>query len=281
MTTLVTGATGRIGSRFVPRLLDHGEEVLVLARDAERARLLGERGARVLVGDLREDDGTLRRALEGVDAVVHLAAAFRGVEDEEAMAVNRDVTIRLARAALDVGVGRFVFTSTNLVYGPGRGRPAREDDEPTPAGTYPESKVAAESALRELHESAGLGLRIVRFAFVYGEGDPHLAESLLWARSWPIHKRLHLVHHADIGQALLRMLRTDAVVGEIFNVADDAPVTTHELFELNAEPVPPDAASRPLEDPWEGIIDTAKIRRRLGFRPIHPSVQSAKDAGTL
>jgi uncharacterized protein YbjT (DUF2867 family) len=65
MTTLVTGATGRIGSRFVPRLLDHGEEVLVLARDAERARLLGERGARVLVGDLREDDGTLRRALEG------------------------------------------------------------------------------------------------------------------------------------------------------------------------------------------------------------------------
>jgi nucleoside-diphosphate-sugar epimerase len=197
------------------------------------------------------------------------------------MAVNRDVTIRLARAALDVGVGRFVFTSTNLVYGPGRGRPAREDDEPTPAGTYPESKVAAESVLRELHESAGLGLRIVRFAFVYGEGDPHLAESLLWARSWPIHKRLHLVHHADIGQALLRMLRTDAVDGEIFNVADDAPVTTHELFELNAEPVPPDAASRPLEDPWEGIIDTAKIRRRLGFRPIHPSVQSAKDAGTL
>jgi nucleoside-diphosphate-sugar epimerase len=281
MTTLVTGATGRIGSRFVPRLLDHGEEVLVLARDAERARLLGERGARVLVGDLREDDGTLRRALEGVDAVVHLAAAFRGVEDEEAMAVNRDVTIRLARAALDDGVGRFVFTSTNLVYGPGRGRPAREDDEPTPAGTYPESKVAAESALRELHESAGLGLRIVRFAFVYGEGDPHLAESLLWARSWPIHKRLHLVHHADIGQALLRMLRTDAVDGEIFNVADDAPVTTHELFELNAEPVPPDAASRPLEDPWDGIIDTAKIRRRLGFRPIHPSVQSAKDAGTL
>src|SRR5437867_11559279 len=128
MPTLVTGATGRVGSRFVPRLLDQGVEVRILARDAERSSALQGRGAELLVGDLREPE-VLQRALAGVDAVVHLAAAFRGVPPEEAVAVNRTAAVEAARAALRAGVGRFVFVSTNLVYGPGRGRPALEDDE--------------------------------------------------------------------------------------------------------------------------------------------------------
>jgi nucleoside-diphosphate-sugar epimerase len=280
MTTLVTGATGRIGSRFVPRLLDQGDEVVLLVRDAARAEPLADRGARLLEGDLREED-TPSRAVAGVDAVVHLAASFRGVPETEAVAVNRDATARLARAAVEGGVSRFVLASTNLVFGPGRGRPAREDDPPKPAGAYPASKAAAENVLRDLHEREGLGLRILRFAFVYGEGDPHLAESLLWAREWPLHKRLHLVHHADVGQALLRALSAVGIDGETFNVADDAPVTAFELLEVNAEPVAAEAADRPLQDPWEGIVDCAKARRELGFRPIFPSLQTARAAGAL
>jgi nucleoside-diphosphate-sugar epimerase len=280
MTTLVTGATGRIGSRFVPRLLDQGDEVVLLVRDAARAEPLADRGARLLEGDLREED-TPSRAVAGVDAVVHLAASFRGVPETEAVAVNRDATARLARAAVEGGVSRFVLASTNLVFGPGRGRPAREDDPPKPAGAYPASKAAAENVLRDLHEREGLGLRILRFAFVYGEGDPHLAESLLWAREWPLHKRLHLVHHTDVGQALLRALSADGIDGETFNVADDAPVTAFELLEVNAEPVAAEAADRPLEDPWEGIVDSAKARHELGFRPIFPSLLSARAAGAL
>lgn len=203
MTILVTGATGRIGSRFVPRLLDQGEAVRVFVRDPGKASPFAARGADVVTRDLL-DEGELRGALDGVSAVVHLAAAFRGVDEREATAVNRDATTRLARAALDASVGRFVYASTNLVYGHGRQRPAREEDEPAAAGVYPESKAASEALLRRLHADEGLGLRILRFAFVYGEGDPHLGESLLWARGWPLHKRLHLVHHADVAQALLR-----------------------------------------------------------------------------
>jgi uncharacterized protein YbjT (DUF2867 family) len=86
MTTLVTGATGRIGSRFVPRLLDTGREVRVLARDATRADSLRERGAAVVVGDLA-DRAAVRRALEGADSLVHLAASFRGVAEDEIVAV--------------------------------------------------------------------------------------------------------------------------------------------------------------------------------------------------
>jgi nucleoside-diphosphate-sugar epimerase len=280
MTTLVSGATGRVGSRFVPRLLADGEHVRVVVRDAEAAAALRERGAEAVHGDLR-GSVTQAEAVDGVDAVVHLAAAFRGVPDSEARAVNHATTVDLARAAIAAGVGRFVFVSTNLVYGPGRGRPARESDDPAPTGAYPESKVAAEEALRALHRGDGLGLRVVRLAFVYGEGDPHLAESMRWAATWPAHKRLHLVHHADVGQALVRALRTAGIDGMTFNAADDAPVTAAELHDLNGEPLPDDAATRPLEDPWEGIVDTAAARTVLGYRPIHPTVYTAKAAGAL
>jgi nucleoside-diphosphate-sugar epimerase len=280
MRTLVTGATGRIGSRFVPRLLDQGETVRILVRDAERAGPLAERGAEVVVGDLRDAEA-LRRAVDGVDAVVNLGAAFRGVPDEEAEAVNHRAAVELARAALRADVRRHVYASTNLVYGPGRGRPAREDDQPDPPAGYPSTKAAAERALAELSCSDGLGLRVVRLAFVYGEGDPHLAESLLWARRWAAHQRLHMVHHADVGQALLRALRAPGVDGRTYNAADDAPLTSAELHAFNREPLADDAADRPLDDPWAGIVDTARIRAELGFRPIHPSAYQARDAGAL
>jgi nucleoside-diphosphate-sugar epimerase len=280
MSTLVTGVTGRLGSRFVPRLLAEGEHTRVLVRGTEAGEQLRQRGTEVVEGDLRDPD-TLRRALEGVDRVVHLAAAFRGVDEDEVVAVNQAAAVDLARAAVAAGVGRFVFASTNLVYGQGRGRPARESDPPAPEHAYPQSKAAAEDALRDLWRSEDLGLRILRFAFVYGEGDPHLAESLMWARTWPAHKRLHLVHHADVGQGLLRALRAEGIDGITINIADDAPVTALELHQLNGEPVAEDAANRPLDDPWEGIVDTTVARATLGFRPMFPTVYAAKDAGAL
>jgi nucleoside-diphosphate-sugar epimerase len=280
MKVLVTGATGRVGSRFVPRLILNGEDVRVLVRDAERAEPLRAGGAEIQVGDVGSA-ADLARAVDGVDAVVNIAAAFRGVADEEAEAVNHLAAVELARTALAAGVTRYVFPSTNLVYGPGRGRPTREDDVLRPEGSYPVSKVAAEEALRRMHREDGLDLRIVRLAFVYGEDDPHLAESMMWARDWSAHQRFHMVHHADVGQALLLALRAAGVAGRAYNVADDAPVTAAELHILNGEPLAPEAADRPLPDPWGGIVDTTRIRAQLGFRPIYPSVYTARDAGAL
>jgi len=280
MTTLVTGATGQVGRRFVRRLLDDRQALRVVVRDAVRAEPLRERGAETVLGDLR-DEGVAARAIDGVDAVVHLAAAFRGVDDEEAVDVNERATVALAQHVAAAGIAPFVFASTNLVYGGGHGRPALEDDEPAPGHAYPQSKAAAERALCELHERAGLGVRIARFAFVYGEGDPHLEQSLLWAREWPLHKRMHLVHHADVAQALRRLLHAEGVDGRIFNIGDDAPVTALELFELNGEEPPEGSAGRVLDDPWEGIVDTKKARTELGFRPIYPTVYEAQAAGAL
>ena len=276
MTTLITGVSGTVGSRFARRMLDRHEPFRVLVRTEEQASRWWDAGVEVLIGDLR-DPGVAERAVERASAVVHIAAAFRGVPDAEAWAVNRDATIALAEAAAKEGVGRFVFTSTTLTYGPGRGRPHHEDDELRPSGAYPESKREAELALRAMLD---LGLRIVRLAFVYGEGDPHLKNSLRWAANWPAHQRLHLVHHADASQGLYLALHTEGVDGGVYNIADDAPMTAWELHAVNGRPYPVDNA-QDLADPWAGIASTARARRELGYRPIYPTLYTAIEAGAL
>src|SRR6185503_16147641 len=123
MTVLVTGAAGRVGSRLVPRLLRSVGDVRVLVRDAARASSLIDLGAEPVVGDLTEA-GVIEQAVKGVAGVVHLATVFRPGPEIEA--VNVTATARLAQAALAAGVERFVYLSSNQVYGPGRGRPAVE-----------------------------------------------------------------------------------------------------------------------------------------------------------
>jgi len=285
MLTLVTGTTGQVGRRFVPRLLAQArpeEKVRVLVRDAARAEPFAELGADVVVGDLRDTEA-LGKAVAGVDAVVNVAAAFRQVPDEEAWAVNRDAAIELGRAARTAGVRRFVQVSTGLVYGTGRGRPLTEYDESRPGGTmwgaYPESKAAAE---RELLSLEGLDdVRVARLPFVYGEGDPHLARSLMWAGNWAATQRLHMGHHADVAQGLLRVLHAPGIAGRVYNIADDAPVTAVELHQLNGVEVPEELYTRTDPDPWLVIMSTDRIRRELGYRPRYPSVYAARVAGAL
>ncbi|ANS65148.1 NAD-dependent epimerase/dehydratase [Streptomyces lincolnensis] len=284
MLTLVTGTTGQVGRRFVPRLLAQarpGERVRVLVRDAERGEPFAALGAEVVVGDLRDTEA-LGKAVAGVDAVVNVAASFRGVPDEEAWAVNRDAAVELGRAALAAGVERFVQVSTGLVYGAGRGRPVTEEDESRPGGpmwgAYPESKIQAE---RELLALEGLDVRVGRLPFVYGEGDPHLAQSLMWAGTWAATQRLHMGHHADVAQGLLRILYARGIAGRVYNIADDAPVTAVELHQLNGVEVPGELYDRTDPDPWMVIVSTERIRRELGYRPLYPSVYTARDAGAL
>jgi nucleoside-diphosphate-sugar epimerase len=100
MKILVTGATGKIGSRLTKRLAGRGDHVYALVRDRTRATELLDRRIELGEGDLLQP-ATLTHAARGVDAVVHCAAFFRGATPEQAHATNDLGTRHLAGAARD------------------------------------------------------------------------------------------------------------------------------------------------------------------------------------
>jgi uncharacterized protein YbjT (DUF2867 family) len=109
---LLTGATGSVGSRLLPLLLESGEDVRCLVREPRR---LGDRrvDVQIALGDLGEmsDPYLVRQALRGVDTVVHLAATIRDQPPHRIEELNGLATVRLLRAAERSGVRRFVFFS--------------------------------------------------------------------------------------------------------------------------------------------------------------------------
>jgi len=284
MKIFVTGATGKVGSRLVPYLIAQGHVVRILVRSAEKALALKGLGAEVIVGDL-VDNKNLAEAIRGVDAVVHTAAQFRGgISEEVARTVNLDATIALAKAALEAGVTRFVFTSTSNVYrGINVDRPCREDDILIPATEiYPKTKIAAEEALLTLHREQGLDVRITRLAFVYGSGDPHIEEALPHMINWNPLKHLSMVHHEDVSLALYLAASTPNVGGYIYNVADDTPITIGELTKLSGGPGQvPTKDGWLLPNLWDMTMDTERIKKELNFHPKYPSIYAAKDGGAL
>jgi uncharacterized protein YbjT (DUF2867 family) len=109
---LLTGATGSIGSRLLPLLLEQGEEVRCLVR--EPRRLGGRRvDVQIALGDLGEmsDPYLVRQALRGVDRVIHLAASIRDQPPKRIEELNGLATVRLLRAAERSGVESFHFFS--------------------------------------------------------------------------------------------------------------------------------------------------------------------------
>jgi nucleoside-diphosphate-sugar epimerase len=282
MKILVTGATGKVGSRFVPKLLAKGYQVNILVRDEAKAAVLAELGAKVIVGDLF-DEATLVTAVTGIDAVVHLAALFRTLTDNEGIVkTNHTATIALAEAAISAGVRKFIFASTGNVYSSGYGHPAREDDSVNinDPRAYAASKIAAEQELLKMD----LDVTVLRLGFVYGDKDPHIAEILPWLKQLKRHSgsRMHMVHHLDVAQGLFLLLWVKDLSGEIFNIADDAPISLYEMVESVGKASDVfEAAEGALADPFEGIMDISKLRARTGFRPLVPSYNIARDMGLL
>ncbi|HEY4244551.1 MAG TPA: NAD-dependent epimerase/dehydratase family protein [Kofleriaceae bacterium] len=266
-TLLVTGATGKVGSRLAKRLARRGDRVRALVRDRARASELAAAGIELVVGDLL-DPSSLPAAVRGVDAIVHCAAFFRGATAEQAHATNDLGTQHLASAARAASVPRFVFTSTGLVYGANGGGLAAEDDACTPTAAYPVSKLAAERHLLALD---GIDVRVLRLPFVYGDGDPHIAEAVPMMRAFPPAHRMSIAHHADIAQAVERILDAASPAHRIYNVCDDEAPDLATLFASVGAP-PPDGSTA---KPFDSLLDGRRIRADLGFRAIYPRLADA------
>jgi UDP-glucose 4-epimerase len=274
MKILVTGATGKVGSRLTKRLAERGDWVRALVRDSARAASLREDRIELVEGDLVDAD-SLAAAVRGVDAVVHCAALFRGATPEQAHAVNDLGSQNLARAARAASVTRFIFTSTALVYGSNGGRLAGEDDPCAPTAAYPVSKLAAERFLLAME---GLDVRVLRLPFVYGDGDPHIEEAIPMMRGFPPTQRMSIGHHADVAQAVARLLDAPSPAHRIYNVVDDEAPEFATLF-ASVGAAPPDGSDAERARAFDAILDGRRIREDLGFRPKFPRLADAIAAG--
>ena len=266
---LVTGGTGLVGSRLLTRFVAQGFDCRGLVRPGKQL----PDGVHVSEGDLLQPD-TLAAAVEGVTAIVHLAASFRSGDDELTRSVNLEGTTNLIAAAQAHAPGaRFVMASTSNVYSADQTRPAREDDDVHPTQAYPASKVRAEQELR----ASGLNWSILRLPFVYGDGDEHIVSALpMMQDRMKLHpaKRMSTAHHEDIAAAFALAL-TGVTDGRTVNVADGAPPTVYELAQIVGHDY--SLSAEPLTNPWQGVVDTSTLRG-LGFRPAVPSVfQAAQD----
>jgi dihydroflavonol-4-reductase len=164
MTTLITGATGFIGSHVTRLLVTRGEPVRVLLRPSSRTEALEGMECERVTGDLR-DRWSLEAALKGIRRVFHIAADYRLWTRDPAEIYHSNVqgTRNLLEAAGDAGIERFIYTSTvaTIAVPVADGR---LPDETTPAtlnqmiGHYKRSKFIAE---REAIEAARKGLPVV------------------------------------------------------------------------------------------------------------------------
>jgi nucleoside-diphosphate-sugar epimerase len=178
-TVLVTGAGGFIGTHLVQRLAPLGMEVRALDLRPQVGSADGDQ-VRSYQVDIC-DRAAVAPLLEGVDTVFHLASLHLEVGADPAAfdAVNVQAVADLVTLAGERGVRRFVHTSSVGVYGDaGRGLPLREDAPKHPDSPYERSKLKGERAVLARALDVGLGLIVLRPAWVYGPGCPRTAKLL-------------------------------------------------------------------------------------------------------
>lgn len=176
MTTLVTGATGFLGSAITRALLERGETVRVLVRRESDRRNIDDLDVELAEGNLN-DPKSLQTAVKGCRAVYHAAADYRlWVKDpRELYDTNVSGTRALLRSASDAGVERIVYTSSVATLGrEPSGRPA---DERTPVtiddmtGHYKRSKFLAEQDVNQLVRDEEIPVVIVNPSTIIGPRD--------------------------------------------------------------------------------------------------------------
>jgi nucleoside-diphosphate-sugar epimerase len=268
---LITGVTGLVGARLLPRLQQAGWDCRALVRSGKNVPT----GVTVVEGDLF-DAAILAQAVKDVSAIIHLAAVFRTQDMDLIWKTNLEGTRNLiAAATTHARDARFILASTSHVYNSNNPHPGREDDVVEPQQAYPASKIAAEKELRK----SELNWSILRFPFVYGDGDGHL-ESLpehVIAGKWHPARKISTVHHLDIAHAMSLAL-SGVLDKRIVNITDEATMSVYELVQLVGGKM--ESSSEPLQNPWH-LHANGSLARSLGFQPVVRTVYQAVQEGLL
>lgn len=287
--TLVTGGAGYVGAEVVAALLDADRDVRILDNllhgQEAVAKRLEERGADVRIGDIRDAEAR-RAALQGVEAVVHLAAIVGDPacarDPELARETNVESTRSLVEDAGAAGAAHLIFASTCSNYGrmADPETPVDEGAPLAPVSLYAEQKVEIEKMLLADDDRPTVPT-CLRFATVYGAA-PRMRFDLTvneFTRELWDDRELEVfgeqfwrpyVHVRDAARAIVRVLEAgpDEVGGDVFNVGDsDENYRKLDLVEIISGIVPKGKVSfvHRDEDPRDYKVAFGKVRERLGF----------------
>ena len=286
---MVTGGAGYVGAMLVPALLEQGYGVTVLDLyiygDDVLAGSRAHPGLREVKGDIR-DPAAVARALEGCDAVIHLACISNDPSFELNPAlgrsINLDAFVPLVRAARDAGAKRFIYASSSSVYGVKEGVEVTEELSLEPLTDYSRYKADCEDLLEKERES-GFTTVIVRPATVCGYSPRqrldvvvniltnlgyHTGEISVFGGD-QLRPNIHI---GDMVEVYLALLAAPAALvdGKVFNAGYE----NHTVMQL-ATMVQRQVGEhvrltvKPTNDPRSYHVSSKKIRAELGFVPQH------------
>lgn len=293
MNILVTGGAGFIGSHLVEKLLSAGDRVRVLddLSTGKRENLPRHDAMEFIAGDIR-DAGLVNRCVEGMNAMVHLAAVASvqaSIDDPiRTHQVNFDGTLNLLEASHRYGVKRFLYACSAAVYGDTASIPVSEDIAPNPLSPYAVDKLTGEYYLLYYHRKYNLAATSFRFFNIYGpRQDPSSPYSGVISifmdrlrRSQPVTvfgegaQTRDFVYVADLVDLLARAAHGTEGVGGVFNVGTGM---RHSLLQLlgHLEKLLGKKIERRHEPPRLGDIqhscaDVSRLKRVFGSAPATP-----------
>lgn len=254
---LVTGGAGFLGINLIRYLLERGHTVRsydIAPFDYPEADRID-----VLQGDIRDPD-LHSRAFDGIDVVVHCAAALPLCDRDEIMSTNLDGTRLLLETAQVRGIDRFIHISTTAVYGVPDHHPLTEDDPMIGVGPYGESKVLAEDVCAEFRD-AGLCLPVLRpKSFV---GPERLgAFELLYDFAYDGHGFPVL----GAGNNRYQLLDVEDLNAVIYLCATEEAATVNDTFNVGA------ARFGSLRESFQAVLDRAGHGKRVIGLPAAPAV---------
>ena len=295
MKVFVAGASGALGTRLVPQLIEEGHEVIGTHRSPASAERLRALGAKPVAVDLLDARAVRKAVLESEpEAIVHEATALANVRfsrnlDRSFVETNRlrtEGTDALLAAAREAGVGRFVAQSFASMRNAREGGPVKTEDDPLDPHPLPGMRESS-AAMRHLEEAVtATGGIVLRYGAFYGADNDGLVEPVR-KRRFPIvgdgGGYMSFIHLEDAAAATVLALGHDGPA--IYNVVDDEPAPVREWLPAMAAAL---GAGPPRHVPvWLGRLlagelavlmgteargaSNAKAKRELGWTLRYPS----------
>lgn len=303
---LVTGADGFIGSHLVEGLLAEGAKVraFVLYNSFNHWGWLETlpkdklKKVDVFAGDVRDPNG-VRKALQGQDAVFHLAALI-GIpysyhSPDNYVDTNIKGTLNILQAAKDERVQKVIVTSTSEVYGTARYVPIDEKHPRQGQSPYSATKIGADHIAESFYRSFNLPVAIVRPFNTYGPRQsaraiiPTLITQLLSGtkeiKLGALHPTRDFTYVKDTVEAFLAIARSERTVGQEVNIANQEEISIATLAKALIRLINPQAKIktdtqrlRPKRSEVERLLgDSSKLRRLTGWKPRYSFEQGLKE----